>query len=254
MRPARIVLLCSVAAFTLTGFATTAAQGQEAYFKCVRKKHGAYTEAGCATRVGSTGKGKFERESAVGVAYTSGTEHAAKVVLSTPGLEMGGRPATMTCRLGAKATGSITAPNLGEEVITFQACELLEQGIKYCTSPGRPLGAIRTNALEAELVETPPDEIGEELRAKGGVAALLTEFSCGRGIRLRLRGSTVGEIASPEPEHALLTSTVVFAGGLDLEVEFSRDQGVTWLGPLPSELRMIATNRGSRGVKLGVEL
>jgi len=249
----RISGLLVVAVFAMTAFAASPAQALETYFKCVKKKGGEYVEgSGCATKAGVPGGGRFERESAVGATYRLGARTA---VLSTPGLEVNNKPAAnVTCKQGAKAIGSITGPDRGEVAITFQACEIVEQGIKYCTTAGWPKGAIRTNTLETELVEITPTSVGDELRPQGGVANFLTEFSCGSGLLFRTRGFTIGAITAPEPEHAFRTWTVVFENDLNLETEVSSNGGVTWAGPLPSEWKMIAKDRGKNGVKLGVEL
>jgi hypothetical protein len=249
-----VVLVClCAAAFATTAFAATAAQAQDVYFKCVKSKGGEYTEGECATKAPSNVKGDFERESAVGVSYISGTAKAAKVVLSTPGLEVSGSPATVTCKLGARTTGEIVAPNLDEEVITFQACELIKQRKRYCTSVARPLGAIRTNTLETELVEPAPGTLGEVFRAQGGVGDVIAEFTCGAHALFRIKGFTVGAITAPLLEHASLHSRLVFESELDLETELSSDGGVTWLGPFPSGLQMTTTNRDDKSARVGIE-
>jgi hypothetical protein len=246
-----VVCLCAVA-FAMTASASVA-QAEDAYFRCVKSKGGEYAEGECATKAPSTGRGDFERESAVGVSYISGTAKSEKVVLSTPGLEVSGRPAIVTCKQGARTTGDIATPDRDEEVITFQACELIKQHKRYCTSAARPLGAIRTNTLETELVEVAPSALGEVFRAQGGVDGVIAEFSCGARALFRITGFTVGEITAPLPEHASLHSTLVFESALDLETELSNDGGATWLGPFPSELKMITTNRDDKDVKLGIE-
>jgi len=252
MKYARIIGLCVISVFVMAACVTSAAQGELSYFQCIKEKGGAYAEGECVTKAATSRAGKFEREAAVGTGYISVAKEA--ILFSTPGLELKGKPApNMTCRLGARTTGEITAPSRDEEVITFQACEILEQGIKYCTSPGRPLGAIRTNALDSELVEAAPGRLGDRLSATGGASGVLAEFECAH-VPLRIRGSMFGDRTSPLPEHAFVKSTLVFERELDLTTEVSDDGGATWLGPYPTELTMTTTNRGKYGAKIGVEL
>jgi hypothetical protein len=245
----RVTGTCVAAAFAVTGFAAAAGQAQDAYFQCVKQKGGEYTEAACATKAGNAARGEFERETAVGAGYTSNT---TKVVISTPGLTFNGRPATVTCKQ-TKAVGTIVAPNRSEEVITFQMCEIPDQGIKYCTSEGRPLGALETNPLEAELVEVAAQQIGSMLTAQGGGVEPLAEFTCGR-LLFRLRGATVGDLPAADLEQASRTATVVFERDLELETEVSSNGGATWLGPFASELDTTVTSRFRHSRRLGIEL
>jgi hypothetical protein len=246
-RRIRVTGLWAAVVFAIAGFGAASAHAQEAsYFQCAKQRGGEYTENACATR---DGRGEFEREDAVGAGYTSNT---TKVVISTPGLTLNGRPVNVSCKQ-TKAVGTIVALNRTEEVITFQMCEIPEQGIKYCTSEGRPLGALETNPLEAELVEVSAQEIGSVLTAQGGGGEPLAEFTCGR-LLFRLRGLTVGELAGPELEHASRTSTVVFERDLGLATEVSSDGGTTWLGPFASELNTTVTSRFRHSLRLGIEL
>ncbi len=240
---------CVAALPAIVGLAAASAHAQGAYFQCAKQRGGEYTEDACATKAGKAVRGEFERESAVGAGYTSNT---TAVVISTPGLTLNGRPLTVTCKQ-TKAVGTIVAPNRSEEVITFQMCEIPEQGIKYCTSEGRPLGALETNLLEAELVEVSAQQLATVLSAQGGAAEPLAEFTCGR-LLFRLRGATVGELAGPQLEHAARTATVVFEQDLELETEMSSNGGATWLGPFASELNTAVTSRFRHSVRLGIEL
>jgi hypothetical protein len=244
-----VVALCAFAGLVESASASAAVQAQPSYFRCVKDRGGAYTEAGCATRAGSGVRGEFERESAVGVGYTSNTQ---RVLLSIPGLETNGKLANVTCKQ-TKDVGSVLAPNLAEDVITFQMCEIPEQSIKYCTSAGRPLGAVETNPLDAELVESSPAKIASRFTAQDAAGGVLVEFTCGHTM-FRVEGSTVGEITSPEPEHASRKWTLLFEGQSDLEAEVSSNSGATWTGPFACELRTVVTDKYRQSAKLGVEL
>jgi hypothetical protein len=233
MKRIKIVGLCLIALVAMSAVVASGAQGAT-YFKCVKKKDGNYTAAGCPESSKSVGKGKFERESAVGVTYSSKTGTAT---LSTP--DVGGK---VVCSKSVD-TGKITGPSEDEDTVTFEKCTT--EG-KKCESAGEPAGDIKTNTLKTVLIS----DTETEFTAEGGPGAFQAEFEC-EGLKIRTKGSTIGHTTKPAANTASKSSTVTFSGEENLLTEISIDGGLEYLGPFPSEEATTATDKNS--AELGAE-
>jgi len=212
----------------LVAVSAARAAGPE-YFTCVKMRNGNWS-ANCEVQE-TPGQGSAERESAVGVTYSS---KSGTAVLSTPAI--GGK---VTCKKSTGA-GTITGPQTDEDTVTFSGCS--SEG-KPCESAGERSGEIKTNTLETTLVEREPGTAYVQFAAAGGPEGFQAEYECS-GVLLRTKGFTDALITNSGNKKTELA----FAGEENLLTEVNVGDG--FIGPFPSEENADVTDKDSKPLEV----
>ncbi len=175
--------------------------------ECVKtspKRTGHYAEGKCA-KLSASGTGNYELKAGIG----QGGGFAGKINQVTPHLEMQTASGLIVveCKKGTD-TGRYGLPNrLFDVVFTYDKCHGAGAlSAQKCTSPGASEGTIQLSPLGGEMgytfIERLAAGIGLLLENEADPGGLITQFSCGTELDVRISGQQVVDTGGPKQTEA----------------------------------------------------
>lgn len=252
MRTTKIVGLCLVAAFALSAFAMSATSayagewgqcyktekaGKGKYSEkncitrdekkgkpkgnyefragpspsCVAVKKGEYTNSTCTTKASKKGKGKFEREKCYG-----GGSGCAEYKITSGEVVLEGVTSRSPIKCtSSKGEGIITSAKEGHQTLVLEGCSAAG-GHVICTSEGASSGVIKTETLDAKLIdhgetgkgglEPASGEIWNEY--SGASEEVIAKFDCVGIGYFKVKGYVSGPISPVNVSTTISTQTL----------------------------------------------